>query len=109
MKTAKELKRIADEKNEISKEVISNVSDKCFDRIVELFEKKLFSSAIEGNYSASMDVEPYINLSEIPYNKRDEIHKRICDKICKYYKTLGFTVKFYDDLQGRLFLQVWWY
>ena len=108
MKTAKQLKCIADEKNELSKELVERVSDACFEKITELFEIKMYKTALKGGYTESMDVEPYIQLGEVPYNKRDEVHKLICNRIRKYYKRLGFTVEFYDNLCGRLYLQVRW-
>ena len=110
MKTAKELKRISDEKNSVSKEEIIKASDWCFERVTELFDEKMSKAAEAGCYSEMMDIEPYLEeaVKDIPYLKKEEVRKFIIKRIRKYYKNLGFVVGCYDFLDGRLALQVWW-
>ena len=110
MKTAKQLKCIADEKNSVSKEEIIKASDWCFERVTELFEEKMCKAAEVGCYSESVDIEPYLKeaVKDIPYLKKEEVRKLIIKRIRKYYKSLGFVVGCYDLLDGRLALQVWW-
>ena len=110
MKTAKELKCIADEKNSVSKEESIKASDWCFERVTELFEEKMSKAAEAGCYSESVDIEPYLKeaVKNIPDLKKDEVRKLIIKRIRKYYKSLGFVVGCYDLLDGRLALQVWW-
>ena len=110
MKTAKQLKCIADEKNSVSKEEIIKASDWCFERVVEILDEKTNKSAEAGCYSESVDIEPYLKeaVKNIPYLKKDEVRKFIIKRIRKYYKSLGFVVGCYDLLDGRLALQVWW-
>lgn len=110
MKTAKQLKCIADEKNSVSKEEIIKASDWCFERVTELFEEKMCKAAEAGCYSEMMDIEPYLKeaVKDIPYLKKEEVRKFIIKRIRKYYKNLGFVVGCYDLLDGRLALQVWW-
>lgn len=110
MKTAKQLKCIADEKNSVSKEEIIKASDWCFERVVEIFDEKMSKAAEAGCYSEMMDIEPYLGeaVKDIPYLKKDEVRKLILKRIRKYYKNLGFVVRCYDLLDGRLALQVWW-
>lgn len=110
MKTAKQLKCIADEKNSVSKEEIIKASDWCFERVVEIFDEKMSKAAEVGCYSEMMDIEPYLKeaVKDIPYLKKEEVRKFIIKRIRKYYKNLGFVVGCYDLLDGRLALQVWW-
>lgn len=110
MKTAKELKHIADEKNSVQKEEVAKASDWCFERVTSLFHDKIFSSADEGCYSAALDINPYLKeaVKNIPSLKKNEVKKAIIRRIRKYYKKIGFVVNVYDDLYGHLMLQVWW-
>lgn len=110
MKTAKQLKCIADEKNSVSREEIIKASDWCFERVTELFDEKMSKAAEAGCYSEMMDIEPYLGeaVKDIPYLKKDEVRKFIIKRIRKYYKNLGFVAECYDLLDGRLALQVWW-
>lgn len=110
MKTAKQLKCIADEKNSVSKEEIIKASDWCFDSVTKTFHDKIFSSVDEGCYSASLDVTPYLEAAvrNISSLKKDGVMRSILQRIQKYYKRLGFAAKVYDDLYGHLMLQVWW-
>lgn len=110
MKTAKELKRISDEKNTVSEETITKASDWCFERVTELFEEKICKAAEAGCYSESVYIEIYLReaVKNIPYLKKDEVRKLILKRIQKYYKNLGFVVKYYDQFDGHLTLQVWW-
>ena len=110
MKTAKQFKCIADEKNSVSKEEIIKVSDWFFERVTELFEEKIYKAAEAGCYSEMMDIEPYLEeaVKDIPYLKKEEVRKFIIKRIRKYYKSLGFVVGWYDPLSCRLALQVWW-
>lgn len=110
MRTAKQLKCIADEKNSVSKEEIIKASDWCFERVTEIFDEKMSKAAEAGCYSEMMDIEPYLGeaVKDIPCLKKDEVRKFIIKRIRKYYKNLGFVVGWYDPLDGRLTLQVWW-
>ena len=110
MKTAKQFKCIADEKNSVSREEIIKASDWCLERVTELFEEKICKAAETGCYSEMMDIEPYLEeaVKDIPYLKKDEVRKLILKGIRKYHKNLGFVVRCYDLLDGRLALQVWW-
>ena len=110
MKTAKQLKCLADEKNSVSREEIIKVSDWSFGRVVEIFDEKMSKAAEDGCYSEMMDIEPYLEeaVKDIPHLKKDEVRKLIIKRIRKYYKNLGFVVEWYDPLTCRLVLQVWW-
>lgn len=111
MKTAKELKRIADERNSLQEEKVTKASDWCFDNVTKIFHDKIFSSADEGYYSASLDIKPYLEeaVKNIPHIRKEEVMRSILQRIQKYYKRLGFAAKvFYNDLYGHLMLQVWW-
>ena len=110
MKTAKQLKCIADEKNSVSKEEIIKASDWCFERVTEIFDEKMSKAAEAGCYSEMMDIEPYLKeaVKDIPCLKKDEVRKFIVKRIRKYYKNLGFAVECYDFLDGRLALRAWW-
>ena len=110
IKTAKELKRIADERNSLREEEVIKASDWCFDNVTKIFHDKIFSSADEGCYSASLDIKPYLEeaVKDIPHLRKDEVMRGIIKRIQKYCKRLGFAAKVYDDLYGQLMLQVWW-
>lgn len=108
MNTAKMLRKIADEKNFISKESCEKIIEECSENIRKAFDEKIYKAAQDGAYNYGMDIEPYIYLAKVPSVGRDYVHELICRRVEKYYKGLGFKVRFCDDLCGRMYLTVQW-
>ena len=46
IKTAKELKRIADERNSLQEEEVAKAFDWCFDNVTKIFHDKIFSNQV---------------------------------------------------------------